>query len=175
MATNLELAGNVAKDVAIQSVSLADAIVQSSFDPLAMPAVVQVATANRASYDLKETDPPRLYVRTDFDSKISAQVAEQSDTILRIRASFVLVYSLAPARVYSSKSLYHFAWLNGVYNAWPYWREFAQATAARCGLGAIVMPVYRPKVFPVDEPANGSERHKPVGHRPPNRRAPRNG
>jgi len=37
----------------------------------------------------------------------------------------------------------HFAETNGLYNAWPYWREFVQNTAARMSLPGLTVPVLR--------------------------------
>ncbi len=41
------------------------------------------------------------------------------------------------------KSSPPFASLNGVFNAWPYFREFLQSATTRMGLPQFVLPVFR--------------------------------
>jgi len=52
-----------------------------------------------------------------------------------------------------------FARTNGIYNAWPYWREFVQNMIARMNLPPLVIPVFR--LFGQAPPFNLYE-HKPV-------------
>lgn len=48
-----------------------------------------------------------------------------------------------------------FAKVNGVFNAWPYWREFVQNTLVRMGLPPLALPLYRHPVHPSGTRAQG--------------------
>jgi hypothetical protein len=41
-----------------------------------------------------------------------------------------------------------FAGLNGVFNAWPYFREFLQSATTRMGIPQFVLPVFRVRKAP---------------------------
>lgn len=66
--------------------------------------------------------------------------------LLRIAAMFLLQYRLPSFEGLSKSNFNAFGEMNGVYNAWPYWREYVQATTLRMGLPSITIPVYRPVV-----------------------------
>lgn len=62
---------------------------------------------------------------------------------VRIGVTFALHYALPDAARFSDAVLEEFARVNGAFNAWPYWREYVQTTAARMNLPPVVMPVFR--------------------------------
>lgn len=63
--------------------------------------------------------------------------------VITVDATFVLTYLLEDFDGIRKSGYQQFADMNGVYNAWPYWREFVQTTIARMGLPALVLPVFR--------------------------------
>jgi len=65
------------------------------------------------------------------------------EPIIVIDASFVLTYKINNFQGLTQKGFEQFANLNGIYNAWPYWREFVQNTIARMGLSPLSIPVFR--------------------------------
>jgi preprotein translocase subunit SecB len=70
------------------------------------------------------------------------------DPSLHIEAVFVLVYKIADLKGLKDENFNAFAHANGVYNAWPYWREFVQNTVSRMGLPLLTIPafhLFRPK------------------------------
>jgi len=71
---------------------------------------------------------------TDVDSKVAP---------LQIAATFQVEYTLGSLEGIKSENIKAFAELNGVYSAWPYWREYAQSVTVRMGLPPIPVPVYR--------------------------------
>jgi hypothetical protein len=73
----------------------------------------------------------------------SGRAAEGEASPINIDATFVLTYALPNADEYSDEVLEDFARINSVFNAWPYWREYIQATAARMSLPPVVLPVFR--------------------------------
>jgi preprotein translocase subunit SecB len=68
---------------------------------------------------------------------------ENAKPVVRVRATFALAYRFTEEARFSQKELSAFAKVNGIYNAWPYWRELVQSTFARMGFPQLVVPVYR--------------------------------
>ena len=62
---------------------------------------------------------------------------------MSIECSFLLTYSAPSVGDLTPGNLEAFAQINGIFNAWPYWREFVQNMAARMGLPQLVIPVFR--------------------------------
>jgi hypothetical protein len=63
--------------------------------------------------------------------------------VLKANATFALTYTIENFEGLTDKGFRQFADLNGIYNAWPYWREFMQNTIARLGMPPLVIPVFR--------------------------------
>ncbi len=63
--------------------------------------------------------------------------------VILIDASFLLAYKIENFEGLTQKGFEQFANLNGIYNAWPYWREFVQNTIVRMGLPSLSIPVFR--------------------------------
>jgi preprotein translocase subunit SecB len=62
---------------------------------------------------------------------------------LSIQARFLLAYKINSLKGITKKNIEAFGNVNGIYNAWPYWREFVQNTIARMGLPKLTIPVFR--------------------------------
>lgn len=100
--------------------------------------------------------PNAISVKISFLLYTLRDGAIEADPALFIHAVFVLVYSITSLEGIEDVNLGAFAATNGVYNAWPYWREFVQSTTVRMGLPAVVAPVFRvpaasPPTFPEAE------------------------
>ncbi len=63
--------------------------------------------------------------------------------VIVIDASFLLTYKIEDFDGLTQKGFEQFANLNGIYNAWPYWREYVQNTIVRMGLPSLSIPVFR--------------------------------
>ncbi len=74
--------------------------------------------------------------------------AEQNKPFLNIKATFSLVYKAKDLSNLSKKAFDTFGEMNGIYNAWPYWREFVQNITTRMGLPALTVPVFRIAAHP---------------------------
>lgn len=73
----------------------------------------------------------------------AAEGAAPDDFVVRINARFSLTYSLPSDTKVTEEQLTAFGETNGVYNVWPYWREFVQSTSIRMGLPALTLAVFR--------------------------------
>ena len=60
-----------------------------------------------------------------------------------IEATFLIVYKAESLDGLKQNNFEAFAQTNGVYNAWPYWRELVQNTIARMSLPPLTIPVFR--------------------------------
>jgi hypothetical protein len=63
-----------------------------------------------------------------------------------IGATFRIVYALNVETLPPSELLTAFALRTGIYNVWPYWREFVQSMTTRMGLPALTIPLVRTDV-----------------------------
>jgi len=84
----------------------------------------------------------RLFVMPAFALKAERITESEATLILSIEATFALHYSIQSVGDFEDESIKAFALTNGIFNAWPYWREYVQNTAARMGLPPIVIPVF---------------------------------
>lgn len=155
--TNLQLAGIVARHVQIQSINLVSATLTSNVDPRAPIEDIELSQMHRASYEVKTGE---VEVSTEF--RFSGHEQESEKEIIDLTGSYKLIYSLDTEDELPELAFEHFAKLNGPYNAWPYWRELVQTVAGRVGLGAIVLPVYRPKMEKVSPPAEEGGAEEPT-------------
>lgn len=97
----------------------------------------------------------RVSVENAFDKEkktISVQISfialakytpsdEDEKAPITIAADFVLSYVLDSIEGVQTEHVDAFAGINGVYNAWPYWREYVQSTSVRLGLPALTLPL----------------------------------
>lgn len=60
---------------------------------------------------------------------------------LELAVAFELEYRLSNSEGISDEDLRHFCIFNATANAWPYWREIAQATTARMGIEPLMIDV----------------------------------
>jgi hypothetical protein len=91
----------------------------------------------------KDVELKKFYAVPSFSMKSMIGNEEDKEQNLFIEATFVLSYGLQSFDGIEDKHLQAYATTNGVFNAWPYWREFVQNTTARMGIGPIAVPVFR--------------------------------
>ncbi len=91
-----------------------------------------------------ETDEQngRLAVIPKFHFEAFTEDSAEKPVIVII-ASFGLLYRLESFAGLTQENFKQFSDANGIYNAWPYWREFVQNTVARMGLPPLAIPVFR--------------------------------
>lgn len=146
MTTNLQLARKIAKHVQIENVVLRKAEVQAYFEPNSLPPELSLVHGFRSHYEIRRTEHAQmLSVIVDFQFEAREVNADASgEVVADLSATFHLLYKL-PLTVEEEESCFEqFAIENGVYNAWPYWRELVQTSTGRIGLPGVVLPVFRP-------------------------------
>ena len=84
-----------------------------------------------------------LAFTTTLLCRFAVEDGDPLSPILDIRATAEVVYTHDPAATISDADARSFASLNVPFNAWPYWREFAQSSLLRLGLPAFPLPLFR--------------------------------
>jgi hypothetical protein len=85
----------------------------------------------------------RVLVIPHFKLEAFPSDKTRRDCDIVIEADFVLIYAVGTLEGITQKNLDVFGQINGVFNAWPYWREFVQSTTTRMGLPPLTIPAYR--------------------------------
>lgn len=102
----------------------------------------RVETSTQVKDALQGQSSFTVIARIHFKLAGSKFVAEPA---VSVRASFELEYQLPKDFVAQQKELKAFAEINGIFNAWPYWREYIQNVFSRMSLPPITLPIYRLK------------------------------
>ena len=97
---------------------------------------------NRTAGISERQDNGTFFVVAKIGTQLVPEHAKE-DPLVSIETSFELQYSLPEKFHTDPETLTTFAETNGLYNAWPYWREFVQSTFARMGLPPVVLPLLR--------------------------------
>ncbi len=133
----------------IQSISLLEAKLArelrprketSNSGPVSRPSLaIDVSHSGKAT--LGQKGSVRATVR--FALKARDADKKQAKPAFQVAASFELDYQIPSDLDPSPQELRAFAETNAVFNAWPYWREFAQSMAARMNLPPLTLPLFR--------------------------------
>lgn len=116
---------------------------------------LEISSAFKAQ--ASEIEDQEFFVLTTLEVEVSPQdtdgdqVGKVKDEQLRasddrafwVHCTFELKYALPEGFSASSDELAAFAETNGVFNAWPYFREFLQSSMARMGLPPLYLPLFR--------------------------------
>jgi hypothetical protein len=149
--TNISLAGSVARDVELESIFLRRADVEAfSADPTLRFDELDARVENAPRYERNAADV-RVYIAFLLD--LSEREEGGPKKVLHVSADYVLHYRVPAETEYQPDALKYFAEINGVINAWPYWRELVHTAASRAGLGGITLPVFRAPKAKAIEPA----------------------
>lgn len=150
MATNLERASLVSRNVQIESVILIQVSMDANLDPQEPPRELRLRQKFRCRYETGEGQRDRLFVYVSllFDASV-ASVEPVESRVVDLSATFLATYRIDGTASFPEDALQHFADLNGTYNVWPYWRELVHTFTGRAGLSGIVVPVFKPPVRPV--------------------------
>lgn len=100
----------------------------------------------------RDADRGRIVVEATFTFEMAEDTDEsRNDPPVAIRAVFALAYKVENLDSFSDEELQAFGDINGVLNAWPFWRELVYSTLSRMGMPPITLPTFR--VVPSEEKA----------------------
>jgi hypothetical protein len=71
-----------------------------------------------------------------------------ADPVLQVFAEYHVVYRLPEGTACDNDLAQAFSGKNGVFNAWPFFRELSHSLVARMGIPAIVLPLFRMPLTP---------------------------
>ena len=113
---------------------------------------LQTPDASRGKHSLEidhetkaQADRKKGYVLVFLAFKLRGFPLEgkKKEPDLVIEATFLIIYRAKSLVGLKQDNFEAFAKTNGVYNAWPYWREFVQNTVTRMNLPPLTIPVFR--------------------------------
>jgi hypothetical protein len=145
--------------VQIQQVRLREVIASSKPPSLTEPMHFHVNIEHDAS--LLEKFEDAFVVVATLNTKLlgpvepDAQVPQDLSSLTvyaSVKASFEIRYKLPEGLVTESKEFENFAKVNGLFNAWPYLREFVQNVFGRMNFPLIVLPLLRVGPPPSEQP-----------------------
>ena len=134
----------VASTVEIANVSFVSFSARQSLQLYEGNMVVEYAAKTKTRRDKKHD---RIHVFATFEMHAFPEGVKPADKQVEIEATLELVYDSPDVGKFNQEALDWFGRLNGVYNGWPYWREFVQNATTRMGLPPLVIPTFRlPKI-----------------------------
>lgn len=97
----------------------------------------------RESDSKMDVSTNRVLVTTSFTLKTFESETDSDNPDIIIQATFLLIYRATTLEGITEEAIKFFGESNGIFNAWPYWREFTQNTITRMNLPPLTMPVFR--------------------------------
>ena len=126
----LQLAAMLAPWVQILQIRLTKSAIQTQPINLSEPA------------SLRHTfDATTNFSQENGTLSVHASLAVSAGDFLQIEAEFLLDYSLRKEIPVSEEIASAFGKMNGIYNVWPYWREYVQSVSSRAGMPPVALPL----------------------------------
>ena len=129
----------IASRVQIKSIQLLNS--KTHFNPALLQEGMEVRYAfqskvesNKEEKTISVIDHFQLFVQKEG-------VTNLKDSTVKLSADYLLLYSVSSWDGILDEHLEAFGKMNGIYNGWPYWREFVQSMTTRMGLPALALPV----------------------------------
>lgn len=136
----VDLAGPVSDRVQIRHVILAETVARRQ--PVCAGLPTDLSLHVRVTTEMQEQE--RLIQVLPRFTLVGRGTEGAAGATLHIEALFVVQYHVPSFEGLSRANIDAFGKLNGVYNVWPYWREYVQSVAVRMGLPPLTVPVFRP-------------------------------
>ncbi len=136
----MDLAAPVSERIEILEILLVDSKAKRTAARDHLPAKITLNVDTQTSVEKKAK-----IITVSARFAMSAEYEGAEDELLRIEARFDLRYRVPSFEGLLKANYDAFGEVNGVYNAWPYWREYVQSTTVRMGLPAPPVPVLRPQ------------------------------
>ncbi len=137
---SLELATKVSERVEIQDIRLLASTSRQT--PLASSPQIEVRFSHQVEINV-DRDKSLVAVVPRFVMQACPTTQKDQEIAVEVEAVFLLTYSISDLKGLSQTHYESFAQTNGVYNAWPYWREYLQNAITRMGLPVLTVPVFR--------------------------------
>ena len=129
----LGLANQVARRVQIRNIQLVDAALSCN-DGGAVADDVSISYGTTT-----KVDDDNMLVTVLMNTSVS-----DANNVINIVATFRATYTVDSIEGLTPGCFDAFGSLNGLFNIWPFWREFVHNTTLRMGLPSLTLPVQRP-------------------------------
>jgi preprotein translocase subunit SecB len=139
---NLASAVKVSERVDLQSVKLLTCDCKQKPKSTEGPNTFAIEKTCRFEVD-KEKNIVGAFIQFTLNAFGEGVEQKKENSFLVIDATFLLLYHIRSTEGLDDEAFSSFAEANGVYNAWPYWREFVQSVTSRMGLPTLTVPVFR--------------------------------
>lgn len=146
---------------AVQLVSVRAVSSETRFLGIKEGDTLEQMRVTRKSGGLKSPDAPEMVrALVGVECTVLARTGEDRE-VAKLGCDMALEYKVRNAELFdrlTDEDCNQFAEMNGVYNAWPYLREFCQNASLRMGLP---IPVMLPTLSPGDPSAPTEEKRAP--------------
>ena len=129
-------------EVEIEDVRLVEAKVETKVRSPSNAGAVDLLVNRTAEISEHQEENGTFFVVATMRAQLVPEQAEE-EPLVSIETRFELQYRLPKGFHVDPQTLTAFAETNGIYNAWPYWREFVQSMFVRMGLPPLVLPLLR--------------------------------
>jgi hypothetical protein len=137
----MDMSVGIAPWTHIKQVRLVGSTIHSQYQQPVVPTDVKYSINALTTVD---RESKQLIVRALLMScAVSKAESGEAEEVLRIEAEFLLSYSYDTnlPREITDEEAGAFGKMNGIHNAWPYWREYVQSTTARLGFPPLTLPL----------------------------------
>jgi len=140
-AGTLAKAARISSRVAVYDVRLKEHYARCyDFDGDDLPPLVMHSCEHTG---VRDDDGKQIRVDVLFTCAMAFENDEsREDPPVLIKATFSLYYRINDLAEFDDDHIDAFASANGVYNAWPFWRELIHADFGRMGLPSLTIPVF---------------------------------
>lgn len=128
--------------VEIEDVHLVEANAETKVRSPSDTGAVDLLVNREAEISEHQEENGTFFVMAKMKAQLVPEQAKE-EPLVSIETSFELQYRLPEGFHVDPETLTAFAETNGIYNAWPYWREFIQSMFVRMGLPPLVLPLLR--------------------------------
>jgi len=130
------------KVVNLRQITLTRLDARCAWTPEALPEALPKLVLNHAARGRDLPDRNTIEVFATM-SVTAVDGAEAKDAPLFIEATYRILYERPPERAPTAEEVQEFASRNGVFNAWPYWRELSHSMYGRMEIPLPPVPVFR--------------------------------
>ncbi len=157
MSPKIKKLASVISSVELDDVRLVEASVQTTIRSTKEAGDVDITFKPGAKVPAPPVDGV-FYILATAELDITSRKTKAST--VSIRATYELRYHLPEELPASATDLNQFAQTNGIFNAWPFFREFVQSSFERMHLPTLTLPVYRLGKYALKSSSESVSSHK---------------
>ena len=148
---DLAQVARIARVIKLESICWREVSAKRFVELTEMPGDISFGVSHEG-VGMRDIEAGQIVVLAEF--KFGAHSKDSTRKVVQISGTLSLRYSLDEGLLkdFDPDLVQQFAETNGIYNAWPYWRELLQNTASRLGLPGVIAPVFRLVNLPAKKP-----------------------